>query len=443
MATRNVILQTLSRIQMPAHLSRVRMQATFSEIFRIVLSDTPNLGNPGQCEDENVIDAIDSLCARLTDRQVIHRVSDWEMTHNIAAITRNLAALDDPTGQLKGTISPRLYVMNCSRCHLVGSSQLRKFGNPKLPVSPSSLFKRIIPICVFQSNPGEAYELPLLRGSRCPSCKEEVTMLREISLARDTWEYLQPLRTEADPIHAERHLPSQFRLAPPKVEMSKAHQSFLALEPVHSIPGSSISPSSYTYTRKAGEPFSPESVGLPLRSPTRELIFNPMASVDSFGHPAATRTIPISPPSLDKSKSKWRTRLNLSRRDTKDSADTSSSLSSSGVEWEKLEEISLRQLTSAAKGPVRGKGARTINVCISQNSADAVFWTQVSMQIWDVSTSPSALKRSLTTEEGTYVLVALTKTHLAYIIGSRNRTLTVRISLERCVKKTAYRNITM
>ena len=50
-------------------------------------------------------------------------------------------------------------------------------------------------------------------------------MLREIPLARHAWELLKPLQSNADTVNVERHLPTQFQLAPPKFENGMPFQS--------------------------------------------------------------------------------------------------------------------------------------------------------------------------------------------------------------------------
>jgi hypothetical protein len=124
-------------MRIPGQLSKADLVSTFSETFRIILPNTPSLlrrNSTGSQGDETEMDAIDALCAKLNDRQVIHRVSDREMMHNVSEITRNIALLDDPSGQFR-TGQPKLYAVNCPKCHFVGESQLRSLENLKLPVS--------------------------------------------------------------------------------------------------------------------------------------------------------------------------------------------------------------------------------------------------------------------------------------------------------------------
>ena len=136
--TRNAVLHALNNIRMPPHLSKMDLVAIFSDTFRIILPDTPNIVRRNSSEspvDENEIEAIDALCARLNNRHLVQRASDRETVHSISEIMRNIALLDDPSGQFRAA-SPKLYVMNCRRCHLAGNSQLRNSDHLKLPVRP-------------------------------------------------------------------------------------------------------------------------------------------------------------------------------------------------------------------------------------------------------------------------------------------------------------------
>ena len=130
MMARNAVLQALDHLQIPPYLSKVDLVAMFSDIFRIILPDTPNLSPNlfGSQADDSKMDAIDILCIRLNNRQMTHRVGDREMMHTISQITRNITVLSDPSGQFR-TTRPRLYVVNCQQCHLVGYSQLRDLEN--------------------------------------------------------------------------------------------------------------------------------------------------------------------------------------------------------------------------------------------------------------------------------------------------------------------------
>jgi hypothetical protein len=84
----------------------------------------------------------------------------------------------------------------------------------------------------------------------------------------------------------------------------------------------------------------------------------------------------------------------------------------------------LKNLTST-KAVLRGRSAKKVNVYLSENSTNALFWTQASIHLWDVGTSPPTIKRAISTES-TCVLAAVTKAYLAYIVGNRDQKLTVR-----------------
>ena len=109
----------------------------------------------------------------------------------------------------------------------------------------------------------------------------------------------------------------------------------------------------------------------------------------------------------------------------KESIADSSSLSSATLESQKLEEIPLDGLKSVLKSSVIGKSSKIINVYLSQNSTHALFWTRPAIHIWDVGTTPPTSERIVRTES-TCALAAVTKTYLAYIIGTRGQRLTVK-----------------
>lgn len=149
-ATRNAVLKALDNLRIPQHLTKVELVASFSETFRIILPDTPIPEQKNSLKvqvEETETNAIGALCERLNARQIIHRVSDQEMMHNISEITANIALLDDPSGQYKSS-QPRLYAMNCQRCHLVGYSQIRYLGNLHFQVcahlAGEALFSKLV-----------------------------------------------------------------------------------------------------------------------------------------------------------------------------------------------------------------------------------------------------------------------------------------------------------
>ncbi|KAH8591066.1 hypothetical protein B0O99DRAFT_520251 [Bisporella sp. PMI_857] len=477
--TRNAVIHALENLKLPAHLSKMELVSFFSEMFRVILPDTPSLvrrSSSASQGDESEMDALDALCARLAERKVVHRVSDREMMHGISEITRNIALLDDPSGQYR-TPRPKVYMMNCGACHFAGDSQLRYIENLK-----------------FSQDTGDGAEIKLPPNAKCQHCDKPVTMMREITLARHTWDILKPLESNADTINVERHLPTQFLLGPPKPEsgivFSPGYNNIIGnqsqrpqeIDPVsppqtrsglhgsiseersRSMSQSLLTPGSPGFRQKLDTPrtefssenltcsdgptqdsskvveppsttetvmevpFSPDTVGSRqahqqprIERTTSNIAFEPVPTLRS-------RTVPVlSQP--DKSKSSWftRSKLTRSRKESshKHSGDTSS-LSSTTLESQRLEEISLKSLISSSKTSRSGRGGKTVNVCLSQNSTYALFWTQPSIHILDVGTSPPTIMRAVATESAC-VLAAVTKVHLAYIIGTRDQKLTLRI----------------
>jgi hypothetical protein len=319
--------------------------------------------------------------------------------------------------------------------------------------------------------------------SKCLYCEEAITLAREVPIARQTWELLGPLQPDADTINVERHLPTQFQLGPPKPESTGL------LPPGYSsMPGvgaerprePDVFPSSHpgqssfagqTFLDLPGpafpSPLSPKSPGYyqppptlraeqsrsnlqfdSKRKPTEEsestltfapsdpafLTEPPPFSQDTPGfrrqvtpqepHLIHTpRTIPmVTAP--EKGKSKWRL-FTTSKKTTAPPAADSSSLSSTTLEAQKLEEVSLSGLLGTQKGHSRGKSSKIINVHLSQSSTFALFWTQLLIHVWDVGTSPPTMVRAIL-PESTCILAAVARTHLAYIIGTRDQKLTVR-----------------
>ena len=289
---------------------------------------------------------------------------------------------------------------------------------------------------------------------------------------RHTWELLKPLEPNVDTINVERHLPTQFQLGPPKTEtgmlfrpsygniVSAANpvsplspDTEIQFRPIFPPESSSPDPSRYTPQSSLVPPGSP---GFRQRLDTPQTDFsrsdNPSSldgaveaplplfstssasdpqpphrqeSVVSFEAPPLTRkkTTPSIAP--EKSKSRWRSKLTGSRKESFAASIETSSLSSTSLESQRLDEISLKSLTSAQK-IVRGRGAKNISVSLSQNSTYALFWTQPTIHLWDIGTSPPSMRREISTD-GNCVLAAVTKMYLAYIIGTRDQRLTVSV----------------
>lgn len=133
--SRNAILHALDNLRMPSRLSKRDLVSTFNATFRIILADTLDLSpsdSPELAVDECELDALDSLGARLGERQIIHRVSDAGMMRSVSQVIKEVLDHDGPSDQF-GSPRPGLYVFNCPYCHLSGASQLRA-ANIQLPV---------------------------------------------------------------------------------------------------------------------------------------------------------------------------------------------------------------------------------------------------------------------------------------------------------------------
>jgi hypothetical protein len=310
-------------------------------------------------------------------------------------------------------------------------------------------------------------------NSTCATCGEMVTMMREVSLVRNIWELLKPLEPNADTINVERHLPNQFQQSAPRADSGTFFNSSYSVltaghrppnveiaSPRHASPGrnrltphpllspvspgyrqmsdtSKVEPSEAAFSKESNSiepqrsnsetsrPFSPGTVGSPGSNHTR---FEHSVSTVSFEPvpPSRSRTVPLVQPP-DKGKSKWRSKFGSRKESAGASASIdNSSLSSSTLEGQRLEEISLKELTIVSKKNSKGKTSKCINVALSQNSSYALFWTQSSIYIWDIGMSPPILGRAIATDS-TCVLAAVSKVHLAYIIGTRDQKLTLRI----------------
>ncbi|PMD31707.1 hypothetical protein L207DRAFT_640540 [Hyaloscypha variabilis F] len=473
--TRNAVLHTLENLRMPGHLSKFDLVATFSEAFRIILPNTLDLGRRSSADsDELEIDAIDLLCSKLSDRQLLSRVSDHELNRSISEVTRNIALLDDPSGQFRSS-RPRLWVLNCQKGHVVGETQLKAAENMNFP-----------------TDRGGTELITLPPQTECIQCGGKVTLARELSVVRYAWDHLKPFESNTDAINVERHLKSHFQLSSPRIDTSMPfHAGYgnvfsgerLGIyhpEPLYSPSSSrSVFPGSISFDQASPVPPSvvspqtPYSPKFPHKSETphienllegftssdglcidtREKSDNPPRispdAVETPNLPEYSRgnqsrlqsvsSVSLEPESLTKSrtappvappekgKSRWRSKLTASRKEsTKPTSGDSSSLSSTSLESQKLEEFSLARLASSSKSSSRGKSGKSINVYLSQNSTYALLWTQTVINIWDIGSSTLILGRAIATESNC-VLAAVTKVHLAYIIGTRDQKLTLRI----------------
>jgi hypothetical protein len=313
-------------------------------------------------------------------------------------------------------------------------------------------------------------------------------MVREITLARGIWDLLKPLESNADTINVARHLQMQFQLASPKLDAGiHFHPVFAtpiatqkptgpesSTSPlVRSVFSASMSPdrSRSSLPQALVSPVSPgfrrgmidtprteftpsedfalgDGLGFidNLRIATGDVPRNILTVAEewptspnintrarlhstsnvSFDSESLSRrgTVPlVAPP--EKGMSKWRSKLSGSKKESSRTSGESSSISSTTtLESQKVEEISLKTLTSGHKLPGKGKGAKNVHVSLSQNSTYVLFWTQASINIWDIGASSPILGRAIT-GDSMIILAVVTRVHLAYIIGTRDQKLTV------------------
>ncbi|KAE9365146.1 hypothetical protein N431DRAFT_549428 [Stipitochalara longipes BDJ] len=455
--TRNAILHAVENLRMPGHFSKFDLVATFSDTFRIILPHTLNLEPRSSSDSEEFeIDAIDLLCTKLSDRQVLSWVSDHELSCSISKITRNIALLDDLT-------------------HIVGETQLKAAENMNLPTDRERT---------------EGIALPL--HAVCIQCGGPVSSAREVSVVTHTWDHLKSLESSADTTHVERHLPAYFQLSSPKIDTSMPFHAAYGNILTGEIPGTygpeppysplesrSVFPRSISFdqaslvSQSLVSPQTPYSLKSRHKSDTPHehtpledftssngLCINTAGKSDiplrlapgAAKAPTSTecsrgsqsrlqfvssvllepelltksRTFPIVPPQ-EKGKSRWRSKLTGSKKETtKSTTSDSSSLSLTSLESQRLEEFSLKGLASSSKISSRGKSGKSINVYLSQNSTYALFWTQTAINIWDIGNSTPTLGRSIATESNC-VLAVVTGAYLAYIIGTRDQKLTLSI----------------
>ncbi|KAA8571448.1 hypothetical protein EYC84_001448 [Monilinia fructicola] len=356
---------------------------------------------------------------------------------------------------------------------------LRVIENMRIPprFSKDDLMRYLENLKFPLDNP-ETNEVRLPSKTKCVQCEEPVTLMREMTLARQVWDLLEPFESHADSVNLERHVPTYFQLPPPKTDgglpfhpaYNNSSASNLKMrtydtEPPspfhnktnftsaaaqdrsrslpHTMP-SQVSPTVGTFGQRLDTPNtlpssssdmtsldgsrSGEGLRMPeLRKTSTATDEMPFSSdyisgqgSSSLNDPATSGMIgePGNPfgirPSMghshsDKKKSKggskWTSVFTGVRKDsgTGQTVETTS-LSSSALEAQRLDEINLESL----------------------NSTNGLFWTQSLIQIWDIGASPPAMTRVFPTESSCYK-AAVTKMYLAYIIGTRDPKLTLRI----------------
>ncbi|KFA76983.1 hypothetical protein S40288_11011 [Stachybotrys chartarum IBT 40288] len=429
--SRDAILLAIDNLRLPAQFSKTDVAADLSDTFRIILPDTLDLVRSESHSggvDEFELDALDSLSVRLGDKQIIHRVSDGEMMHSVSQVIREIVDQDNPTEQ-------------------VGST------HPGLFVTESGL---------------SYFELP--PHAQCVHCGEEITLAREIQLARRAWDLLGELEVDASTINVERHLPTVFqtRPEPPDVDniyghagdvfakddrklqlpshasnysLYRGHPSLVShstqdrstpLHPVLPSPSSSRffdvqTPYRQDISRHGSTSYVPSTAQATSRDmPSIQL--ESTTSDDPKSSSQDSRPQKMNEPVSEKTKSRWKLSLGTLKKPLPPPAASgdSSSLSSTSVENQKLEEIPLYSLMSGQKNSGRNKSGRNIQVRLSQSSPLAIFWTQLSLQVYNIGASPPKLIRAIDTES-TCILATVGKTHLAYMVGTRDQRLTLKI----------------
>lgn len=310
-------------------------------------------------------------------------------------------------------------------------------------------------------------------------------MMREILAVRQAWDTLKPLQSNFDTTSLERHLSSQFQLAAPKVEASIPLQSNYNGSP----PNQMVSPVSPDRSKSISNTLiSPSSPGIPeiIETSQAEILppegilyteggvhhadnastvdptettsqgasdFTHATTIESRTTPEtqshfdsvlslplsskvtlASHAVPSIVAPTERRSSKWKLKLSSSRKPSTKSSGDSSSLSSTTLESQRLEEISLKSLITTTHASVRGRNAKNVNVAISQNSTYVLFWTQASINIWDVKSSSPILGREVSMDSSC-LLAAATKVHLAYMIGTRDKLTVSRPEARNDIKK--------
>lgn len=293
-------------------------------------------------------------------------------------------------------------------------------------------------------------------------------MAREIQLARRAWDLLGELEVDASTINVERHLPTVFqtRPEPPEVDNIYGHAGdvFAKDDRKLQLPSNASNYSLYRghpslvshTTQDRNTPLPP---GLPSPSSSRFFDAQTPYRQDISRHgstsyvpstaQATSRDMPsiqlesttsddpksssqdsrprkMNEPVSEKTKSRWKLSLGTLKKPLPPPAASgdSSSLSSTSADNQKLEEIPLYSLMSGQKSSGRNKSGRNIQVRLSQTSPLAIFWTQLSLQVYNIGASPPKLIRAIDTES-TCILAVVGKTHLAYVVGTRDQRLTV------------------
>lgn len=327
-------------------------------------------------------------------------------------------------------------------------------------------------------------EIRLPDFATCITCDECVTMARELPLARRVWELLSPIKVNPDAVNAERHMSSTFQIDSPGIEPHELfnyssytaglsengplpldaelpmpphsrrmtiastmdQSSNMSIGPSYSNTGKNYSLLAHIKPWATVESF-PSNQDMPSeinpgsshsQQGSDEVAGMPYFSIDTFTSSRkqsitelSSLASPKSPKPVaipDKARPRWkvpRPFTSVKRPLPTESGETSS-LSSNQIDEQPVEEISLKGLFgSGLKTSAKTKAVANVHVTLSQNSSYALLWSQFMIHVWDVSTSPPSLARTIPTES-TCILAAVGKRYVAYVVGSRDQRLTVR-----------------
>ncbi|OAA66293.1 WD40/YVTN repeat-like-containing domain protein [Cordyceps fumosorosea ARSEF 2679] len=468
MASRNAVFTALQSLRLPSQFSKADVVASFNAWFRLILWDTPDLSTLSFDEPsrgEYIADALDELTEKLNQRQAVQRTSDREAAVSISRITRSIQIQDDPDASSIGSQSPSQYVLNCPNNHTVGGAQLRANGiNTVLDSIP-------------------VQEIALPESSKCIMCEKTVTVARELPLARKVWELLSPLQVKADSVNVERHMLNSFQYGSPDIEphegfsystftagfggtipaaldaqMMPTHAASVTKETAPSIMDQSSNNSlgpSYSISKKENSLLAHIRPWITAEPPRREMSpeITPGSShsqqgnssvaglsyfsIDtiSSGKPSmrepsmtypAVQKLPVGP---DKSRQRWRVPILFpsGKRPLPTVSGESSSVSSNQVDEQPMEEIPLRGLVGMGlKSATKTKAIANIHVALSTSSAYGLLWSQSMIHVWDLSTTPPSQTRTIPTDS-TCILATVGRRYVAYVMGSREQKLTLRI----------------
>ena len=136
--TRDAVLQAIECINIHPYFNKKDLATTFAHAFRVILPERPGHGRNQSAVsyiEDNEMDALETLHAKLSDRQIVTRASDHAMISGVSKVTRDIELLDDPSSQAR-VAPPKLYAVNCKKCHIVGDGQLRRSDSRRFSVSP-------------------------------------------------------------------------------------------------------------------------------------------------------------------------------------------------------------------------------------------------------------------------------------------------------------------